>query len=83
MATTAQEHIFVELSFTNWKYKGVLFIKQNVCSITVTVNLCNVLTFPNTLLKPFKEKNDAHISFRSFAFALRSSTAFQTARKQG
>lgn len=56
MATTAWEHVFMELSFTDWKDKRVLLIQLNVCGITVTVNLYHVLIFPKILLKPFKEK---------------------------
>lgn len=33
----------MERSFTDWKYKRVLFVKLNVCSITIAVNLYHLI----------------------------------------
>lgn len=83
MATAAQEHIFMELLFTDWKDKRDFLMEINVCSINVTVHFYHVLIFLKIMLKlSVAIIKNTSMSFETPALHFRS-TAFQTASKQG
>lgn len=83
MATAAQEHIFMELLFTDWKDERDFLMQLNVCSITVRVNFYHVLIFLMIMLKRSVEKmKTTSMSLERPALPFRS-TDFQTTSKQG
>lgn len=84
MATAAQEHIFMELLFTDCKDESDFLMQLNICSITVTVNVYHVLLFLKIMLKPsIGEMKITYMYLGTLPALHFRSTAFQTAGKQG